>query len=386
MASIRRHKASKYWFACFTDASGKRWQKSTKLTSKKEAKAMAEELEEAAQKLRSAEQFQRIIGEVYESLYKEAMPDSTVKAYFERWLERKADVVSAASLRKYRTISERFIEWLGAGADASMISVSRSTLESYRTHRRSAASAQTINVEMRIIGGVFEDAVTDGVIQTNPQRAMQLLRVEKTLDREGFSLDQVLDLIAAADGEMRGLIVLGLFTGHREGEILSLRWKDVDPVTRSITFRKDKAREAGKAVKPKISHLGDRYQDVIAALPAGDEDGFVFPRLASYRNPVTAAGERFKELAERLGIIDHSDAMVDMGGRRLSRLTFHSLRHTFVSLLKSSGASDAVAMAVVGHKSAEISRQYTHIGQSVAEAALERAIPSLEGRVSKEMR
>jgi integrase len=56
--------------------------------------------------------------------------------------------------------------------------------------------------------------------------------------------------------------------------------------------------------------------------------------------------------------------------------SFHSLRHTAVSLLKDAGIPDAVVMALVGHESTAISYRYTHVGkESLAKAAA--ALPEL---------
>ena len=50
--------------------------------------------------------------------------------------------------------------------------------------------------------------------------------------------------------------------------------------------------------------------------------------------------------------------------------SFHSLRHTAVSLLKDAGIPDAVVMALVGHESAAMSHRYTHVGKdALAKAA-----------------
>jgi site-specific recombinase XerD len=54
-------------------------------------------------------------------------------------------------------------------------------------------------------------------------------------------------------------------------------------------------------------------------------------------------------------------------------LSFHSLRHTAVSLLKDAGIPDAVVMALVGHESIAITQRYTHVGLE----ALQRAAESL---------
>jgi integrase len=54
-------------------------------------------------------------------------------------------------------------------------------------------------------------------------------------------------------------------------------------------------------------------------------------------------------------------------------LSFHSLRHTAVSLLKDAGVADAVVMAIVGHSSVAMSHRYTHVGKE----ALQRATAKL---------
>jgi integrase len=50
-------------------------------------------------------------------------------------------------------------------------------------------------------------------------------------------------------------------------------------------------------------------------------------------------------------------------------LSFHSLRHTAVSLLKDAGVPDAVVMALVGHESAAMSHRYTHVGKETLSRA-----------------
>ena len=57
-------------------------------------------------------------------------------------------------------------------------------------------------------------------------------------------------------------------------------------------------------------------------------------------------------------------------------VSFHSLRHTAVSLMKDAGVPDAVVMELVGHESSAMSHRYTHVGkESLAKAAA--ALPEL---------
>jgi integrase len=53
-------------------------------------------------------------------------------------------------------------------------------------------------------------------------------------------------------------------------------------------------------------------------------------------------------------------------------LSFHSLRHTAVSLLKDAGVPDAVVMAPVGHESTAISHRYTYVGKEALSRAAAR--------------
>ena len=56
--------------------------------------------------------------------------------------------------------------------------------------------------------------------------------------------------------------------------------------------------------------------------------------------------------------------------RDTSKVSFHSLRHSATSLLKSAGVSDSVTMDIIGHETAAVSRSYTHIADDAKRAAV----------------
>ena len=86
---------------------------------------------------------------------------------------------------------------------------------------------------------------------------------------------------------------------------------------------------------------------------------------------------QFAELLATVGLREsknHRSRGIGRSSRRERHaLSFHSLRHTAVSLLKDAGIPDAVVMALVGHESGAISQRYTHVGRD----ALQRAADSL---------
>ena len=63
----------------------------------------------------------------------------------------------------------------------------------------------------------------------------------------------------------------------------------------------------------------------------------------------------------------------------MSALSFHSLRHSAVSLLKAHGASDAFARAIVGHESDAVSQQYTHLDANDLRATVD-AMPDVTAK------
>jgi integrase len=58
--------------------------------------------------------------------------------------------------------------------------------------------------------------------------------------------------------------------------------------------------------------------------------------------------------------------------REASEISFHSLRHSAVTMLKAAGVSDFMAREIVGHESAAVSRQYTHLTTDDKRAAMRR--------------
>ena len=58
--------------------------------------------------------------------------------------------------------------------------------------------------------------------------------------------------------------------------------------------------------------------------------------------------------------------------REASEISFHSLRHTAVTMLKAAGVSDFIAREIAGHESAAVSGQYTHLTMDDKRAAMQR--------------
>jgi integrase len=97
-----------------------------------------------------------------------------------------------------------------------------------------------------------------------------------------------------------------------------------------------------------------------------DPDAPLFPQ-ASKAKTVGHLSNGFRSIMADAGLVEGRKADHSSTGkgrttkRQVSELSFHSLRHSAVTFLKASGASDVLAREIVGHDSAAVSRSYTHL-------------------------
>jgi integrase len=116
----------------------------------------------------------------------------------------------------------------------------------------------------------------------------------------------------------------------------------------------------------------------LALLPASDNpNAFIFPRAANAKRTASLSNQ-FRDILVAAGLVEprprghRSTGRGRSGAREPSELSFHSLRHSAVTMLKAAGVSDFIAREIVGHESAAVSRQYTHLTTDDKRAAMQR--------------
>ena len=140
-------------------------------------------------------------------------------------------------------------------------------------------------------------------------------------------------------------MLFGLYLGQRLGELAKLTWRAVDLDTGEIAFT---TRKTGRRIVLPLVHakrtasLSNQFRDILA------DAGLVEPRT----HQGTGKGRS--------------------RAREASEISFHSLRHSAVTMLKAAGVSDFIAREIVGHESAAVSRQYTHLTTDDKRAAMRR--------------
>jgi integrase len=376
VASTRRKRNSKYWFACWTQIDGSRVQRSTKETDRKRAQKLADTFEQAGRRQITARQAQRIITDVFHSVTGDSLPSTTVRDYFESWLARKKPETATSTYVFYSGKAHRFINWLGERATHELFTITSADVVAFRTSEAARVSASTVNHAVKFLRMVFEDAKRDGIIPDNPADIVKLMKRTGERSRRPFTIPEVKRLLAVAGAEWRSLIVFGLYTGQRLGDLARLTWANLDLQHNELRLC------TGKTGRQQIIPLTQPLQRHVQSLPVVDD----------VRHPLHPRAFASVEKSGKVGTLSRQfyELMVDAsmaparkhrarengtgrnGRREISEISFHSLRHTATSFMKSAGISSAIVQDIIGHESEAISAHYTHIDEAAKRTALEK--------------
>jgi integrase len=216
-------------------------------------------------------------------------------------------------------------------------------------------SSATVSLYLAALSHVFTIAVNEWQwLDDSPMRKVRKPRkprgrVRFLSDEEGHSLLAACQ--ASRNPYLYTIMVLALATGARRGELLSLRWPDVDLRRGTLTFHETKNGErravplTGQALTLMCQHVKVRRLDTV----------LVFPDATGRR--AVGIREAFEGAVERAGIKD---------------FRFHDLRHTAASYLAMSGASLAEIAEVLGHKTLAMVKRYAHLSEAHTRGVVER--------------
>lgn len=220
----------------------------------------------------------------------------------------------------------------------------------------SGRAAATINRRKACWSALLQYAVKKKLIKDNPARRTPT-RTEDNARVRWLSDDERKRLLVACDTSafplLKPLVILAMTTGARLGELLSLRWEQIDFTRRTA---------------------------IIARTKNGDPRTLVFPlpaisELMKHRRPtglVFPCGEGFRTYWDTA-----------LKEAKLGGLHFHDLRHDAASQLVMSGATLHEVAEILGHRSLESTKRYAHLSVDHKQGVADRVMNSVFGRLEK---
>jgi integrase len=183
----------------------------------------------ARRKTFTAAQAHRVLSECVAISTGEKLETYTLRTWLEEWLKSKHGATAERTLIKYTADLNTFVESLGGRADITLGAIEPGDIRRWRDARRkSGLSVTTCNLAVKVLKGAFARAVALGYIPTNPCAAVDRLKDDAAATRDVFSTEQVNALVNAAEGDWRGVILCGFFTGLRMRDITDMIWERVD--------------------------------------------------------------------------------------------------------------------------------------------------------------
>jgi integrase len=372
MASVIRQPQTRFWIATFRDGQGRQHRRSTKETIKTRALEVARQYERVAKARGNRQLVKETFVNFYREHYGEDLSFASVRAYFESWLAGRKAETSWSSYDRYARCVRRFLEFLGEDAGKDLTELSRLEITKFRDQRLGKTSVSSANLELKIIRMVCRAARLEGYLWQDPAEGIKSIKTRSLTVRRAFSLDELRAILAVADVEWQSLIKFGLYTGQRLSDLVTLTWSQIDLDRDEIKLI---TRKTGKSLLIPIA--APLREHLLAKANSDNPRSPVHPRsyaiIHNQRGRVATLSNQFSEILIAAGLrpprTHQAQGIGREGKRTMMDLSFHSLRHTSVSLLKDAGIPDAVVMALVGHESAAMSQRYTHVGkESLAKA------------------
>lgn len=295
------------------------------------------------------------------------------------------------TMYQYECQWSRFAEWMKEKHPDKLTlrDVTREVAEEYAgSLNHGTMSANTYNKHLGLLALVFRVVKRKARLTENlwehPKRGGFLQRKRLvTHSRRELTLDELRKVCMTAQGELRTLLALGIYSGLRLGDCATLRWAEVDLGQNVI--RRIPNKTARRNPKPVIVPVHPVLLDMLAAIPAEQRGEYVLPEVAAlYAHRTDAVTDMVQNHLKACGLRLHKAGTGPKskdGQRAVIEVGFHSLRHTFVSLCRESNAPLAVVESIVGHASPAMTRHYTHVGELAAGRAVA-LLPSVMGEAN----
>lgn len=204
-------------------------------------------------------------------------------------------------------------------------------IEKYKSERQREVNKSTVNRELDTLRHMLNMAVKWKMIEESPYKGIRHFKVNNSnlriLNEEEFR-----KLYESASSELGAILLTAYATGMRLGEILNLKWEDVNLKDNYILIRDSKNYES------RTITIHASLKETLFRLITKNKSEFVFEG----RKTIKRAWQK----ALRLSGISHC--------------RFHDLRHTFASNLVMNGVDIVTVAELMGHKDLSMTRRYSH--------------------------
>jgi integrase len=314
-----------YWYVGYIEDGRKRW-KSTGATLKPDALHFLSE---------------------FRANLRERMPAVLFSDFTTQFKATQTHSLRQSTLE--RIYSPAFDAFLKICGNKALSAYTLRDVEAFKNAMLDGRSATYVNILFRSLRAAFNLALRWRIIPQNPFSESSTVKIpEKTPAH--FTKEQFRAFLAAVkEPVLKDLFAFAVVTGLRQGEILSLKWSDVD-LQRGLLTVQSSGRHLTKTGKLRSIPLSDSAAGILSRrmLVSSGSD------LVFHRKGISVGqsyvGHKFKKVVRAVKLDE--------------TLHFHSLRHTFATWLVQEGVSLYEIQKLLGHSSIAVTQVYSHLAAS----------------------
>jgi len=277
----------------------------------------------------------------------------TFKKLADYWLENYSKINNAPSqCAKNRERIEKHLK--PCFGDCEISQITPRMIDEYKQSKHGKLSSATINRTLAILRKMFNDAMRWDFMSQNPMTFIQQLR-ENEKGFDFYSTEETGMFLKNCSNDFYPIVCCAVYTGMRIGEIVALKWEDVDFEKRIIRVEKS-GNGSTKSRKIRYIPINKRLLNVLKELRKTTRSDLVFPDERGEMRRIDFRGE-MRRAAENAGI---------------RKIRMHDLRHTFASNYVISGGNIVSLQKILGHSTINMTLRYAHLAPDFMANDIER--------------
>lgn len=374
MAWIYQRPDSKRWWVGFR-RNGRQFLQSTGTSNKAEAEKKLRHF----QTIEDLERDGRLTESFIEALTGKKQAGITLRAAATDFLAEAKGSTAERTFERYEAIVKAFLQSVSADEARPLLrDVTPDDVRAYLTKRRAATSASTANLEKKILSSLFRWCIKNQILKENPVFPVKSFKDsgKEAEARRAFDLNEIKTLHAKApDDFWRYMVVGGFYSGLRMGDLILLRVGEIDFTENVLRLTTGKTNR--RMIIPMAKPLRAMLAKLTESIPVNNPNRYLWPGQAKRYQEHDAkpfSAEFYKLVMVPAGLAVKRTHAKQKNGRAAKRevggASFHCMRHSFVTFLKSTGSNPAIARELAGHSSDMVNNLYTHLPQSTLSDAI----------------
>jgi len=258
-----------------------------------------------------------------------------------KWYIGLGSIKKLATYPRIKCILNHFNSVFG---ETCVNDITLTDLENYQIKRkRDRKAPATIDLEIAIIRAMIIKAFDNDMIAGEALRPFR--RIKKSLKGGSnarhriLTFDEYLKLIESAQDYLKPIIIVGMNTGMRLGEILNLRWSNFDRKAGVLKLSEAETKEARKKIIPLNHHVQKVISRIVPHLYRDeDKDNYVF---TCHNKPLKSVTRNFENACNYSGL--------PYGRKQENGITFHDIRRTVKTNMLKAGIDKVYRDIILGH-------------------------------------